>query len=219
MYTSESEVCPGGRAEQPQVGSQGRARGRKPGSGCHPAPPLGAPDPDTPARRGRRPHRRGPRPCGTSPGLPDTNTDVYIQGFLRARLAEGEAQHAEAMAWIESQPAAPHRPPKWPRGPEHREAWSERARTSRGTSLAAVVTAADPVYEHICAWDPERIGAVLQALRGILTDHALTEGAACQRCVLVLDGRPVPVAWPCATVRMLTWPWASHPEFDDAWLD
>lgn len=39
----------------------------------------------------------------------------------------------------------------------------------------------------------------------------------CGVCVDIIDDRPVPVAYPCETVRLLVSPYRRHPDFDPEW--
>ena len=52
----------------------------------------------------------------------------------------------------------------------------------------------------------------------IMFDHRRTAGGRCSLCVGTVEDRPVAVGYPCPTLICLTWSYADHPDFDDAWL-
>lgn len=56
-----------------------------------------------------------------------------------------------------------------------------------------------PAEQHIAIWRPERVLAVLAALRAILEQHH-----GCQP--------------PCAEIRSVAGPYRERPDFDPAWL-
>ena len=55
------------------------------------------------------------------------------------------------------------------------------------------------------------------AKKNIVVVHGSSGGGACSLCVAIVDDRPVPLLYPCPTLVWLTWAYADHPDFDEAW--
>lgn len=51
----------------------------------------------------------------------------------------------------------------------------------------------------------------------IMGDHRRAAGGDCSLCVVTVDDRPFPAAYPCPTLVCLTWSYADHPDFDEIW--
>lgn len=65
---------------------------------------------------------------------------------------------------------------------------------------------------HIGNWDPARVLAEVETKRRIIKLHASTETLAKPKCTQCDWQR-----WPCPTLRLLTLPYADHPDYDPAW--
>ncbi|WP_395656523.1 DUF6221 family protein [Nocardioides sp.] len=55
------------------------------------------------------------------------------------------------------------------------------------------------------------------AKKNLMAIHGRSVRGACSLCVAIADDRPVPLPYPCPTLVLLTWAYADHPDFDEAW--
>lgn len=73
------------------------------------------------------------------------------------------------------------------------------------------------VRSYLRHWEPKRTHWQQWAVHNIAVLHQETEGHVCGVCVDIIDDRPVPVVYPCDTVRLLAAPYRQHPDFDPEW--
>lgn len=73
--------------------------------------------------------------------------------------------------------------------------------------------------EHIARWDPARVLAECQTKRRIIEEHPLTIHTDKAAGVsFVLNAHICPgVSSPCMTLRLLTFPYAHHPDYREEW--
>jgi hypothetical protein len=145
---------------------------------------------------------------------------VILVEFLRARLDEDKAAAREARA------------PNWP---EPLTWWSEEESVGRLDrdheieSFGSAGTKADA--RHIARHDPARVLRQVEALRRVVDCHKHTYSDAvgerpwhgCEVCHVegdfVIGGgwsELDPDGW-CETIRLLTLPYADHPDYNPAW--
>lgn len=67
--------------------------------------------------------------------------------------------------------------------------------------------------EHIARHDPVRVLAEVEVKRRIVDEHGPNEYGLCDVCVLNDDARRAP----CPTLRLLTLPYADHPDYRGEW--
>jgi uncharacterized protein DUF6221 len=92
-----------------------------------------------------------------------------------------------------------------------------------GTKGAFTVARTDfggrPIAEYIALHDPAAVLADVEAKRRLLALHSPTPGPnpSCNTC---FDGWAAVLEaanWPCASVRLLALPFASHPDYREEW--
>lgn len=66
-------------------------------------------------------------------------------------------------------------------------------------------------------YDPNRARYDAQAREAIAEEHRETEGHVCHTCVTIVDDKPAPVTYPCITLRLVTWAYGDHPDYDGDW--
>ncbi|GAA4082069.1 DUF6221 family protein [Nocardioides kongjuensis] len=71
--------------------------------------------------------------------------------------------------------------------------------------------------EFAARFNPDRAELDAAARYAIVRLHRATDDGTCRICMVVEDGRPIPIAYPCMTLRTLTWPYADHPDYDKSW--
>lgn len=68
-------------------------------------------------------------------------------------------------------------------------------------------------------WDIRRARETVYVSEALIGLHRVTEGRVCVTCLDVDEtegtGSPTPAAWPCPTIKTLTWQWSDHPDFED----
>jgi len=78
---------------------------------------------------------------------------------------------------------------------------------------------------HIARWDPVRVLAECEAKRRIVEWHPAVSGTGrdgeavtgCANCIGNAAGQSFTIAGPCLTIRLLTLPYADHPDYRDEW--
>ena len=78
---------------------------------------------------------------------------------------------------------------------------------------------------HIARWDPARVLAECEAKRRIVEWHPAVSGTGrdgeavtgCANCIGNAAGQSFTIAGPCLTIRLLTLPYADHPDYRDEW--
>lgn len=130
--------------------------------------------------------------------------------FLADRLAEDDGRVETLIDLMRSVPQL--LPPSL--SDELEVAWSPR--TGEGDLLLQL----RPGGVEVCfREDPRRLEHDLRARALIASDHSQTAAGTCATCADAADGCLRPVAYPCPTLRRLTWVYAEHLEFEAAWLE
>jgi hypothetical protein len=126
--------------------------------------------------------------------------------------------------WAEMQPAAIlTRNPNWRVDGEPWHANGVGVVDDKGDPVAVAV--GSYAAEHIALNDPGHVLADLAAKRAIVTQHGPVSRfdgtVTCETCI---EGPPYMLSdlsamepYPCPTLRALGAPFASHPDFDQAW--
>lgn len=126
--------------------------------------------------------------------------------FLRARIADDELNARNADA---DQP--------WSANMQGDLAWIETQFTGR--SVASFQRFEDAW--HAAWWQPLRALAECEAKRRIVEHHARVpddEGdPAADLCAVCSANGPDAQGWPCDTLRLLTLPYADHPDYRSEW--
>ena len=141
---------------------------------------------------------------------------MTLTEFLLARIAEDEAAAEAATAgpwWYD---------PTKVNSVDRGEAVFAGKRGIRATTIASTGPADDLASmadaAHIARHDPARVLAECEAKRRIVERHSGTNWGAA-------PGDPYPMMcdecqdalWPCPTLRLLSLPYADHPDYDEEW--
>lgn len=123
---------------------------------------------------------------------------MTLTDFLLARIAEdvADAETACGSEWLPNVPLRGH------------------VSSATGTEVAAC---SDFVTAHIARQDPGRVLAECEAKLRIADQHSSCGGRIehCQTCARLSEDHND--YWPCLTVRLVTLPYADHPDYREEW--
>lgn len=134
--------------------------------------------------------------------------------FLVERLAEDRAAADDLRSFAETLPAVLFPPrPKDPDVVFAAGADIDEDQPDRILRLGHLGAA-----RYLSRFNQLRVRNDAAAKELIIFDHRRTAGGRCSICVGTVDDRPVALGYPCPTLICLTWSYADHPDFDEAWL-
>ncbi|MFB6776511.1 DUF6221 family protein [Streptomyces sp. NPDC056352] len=163
-------------------------------------------------------------------------TDDLVQ-FLRDRLdedyeaAQGAALHAASEISAVARKADVHSPPysgaKWINDYDHVFVTDGRPGQPRKVMIADCGNGAFGLTPHIARHDPARVLREVEAKRQTINRHSPVPGSdgqahdttICDACSAYdrEDGVQVGQQYPCDTIRLLTLPYADHPDYRSDW--